>query len=76
MRSNYQQFYDQLQEYQLLNHIPNEDALGDKGNLTDHLTARSRTRSIRVLIASTTNANTRLFLRSRPSATVRMSRGF
>ena len=45
MRSNYPQIYDQLQEYQLLNHIPNEDALVDKGNLTDHLTARSRTRT-------------------------------
>lgn len=36
-RKNYRQCYHQLQPTQLLNHIPNEGSMIDKGNLTEQL---------------------------------------
>ena len=46
MRKGYRQIQHSLREYQLLNHIPGEGAMVDKGNLTGHLKEFDRTQSM------------------------------
>lgn len=37
MRKGYREWFDQLRPFQLLNHLPNENAVTDKGFLAEHL---------------------------------------
>ena len=53
MRKGYDEWFDRLKPFQLLNHFPNEDALTDKGYLAEHLQRFDRAQSTYAFGAAT-----------------------